>query len=130
MPVCLPADLNNHHVCLEIVKTTQQQKQGLVGRKSIKNDYGMLFDMRSLGTQKRAFWAMQGMKFPIDIIWISNNKIITINYNVQPCKSNDISKCQLFGGFPVDYVIETKAGNANNWGLYISQNINFSTPTK
>ena len=130
MPACLPVDLNHHQVCLEVAKTPQQQKRGLSGRKSIKDNYGMLFDMRPLGFNNRAFWAMQDMKFPIDMIWIKDNTILTISYNVQPCKEKDIKKCQLFGGFPVDYVIETKAGNATRWGIYISQKIQFSMPTK
>jgi uncharacterized membrane protein (UPF0127 family) len=123
MPACLPVNINNHQICMEIAKTPTQQKKGLVGKKSIKNDYAMLFDMRSLGFERRAFWSMQDMKFPIDMIFIQNKKIITINYNIKPCKYNEINKCQVFGGFPVDYAIETKSGNANKWGLFISQSI-------
>lgn len=128
MPGCMPVDINHHQVCVEIVKTTAQQSKGLAGKKSIKDNYAMLFDMRSLGFNNRAFWSMQGMKFPIDMIFVANKKIITITYNIKPCKYSDLYKCEVFGGFPVDYVIETKSGNANKWGLYINQNIDFSSP--
>ena len=76
------------------------------------------------------------MKFPIDMIFIKDNKIITINYNLKPCKytsvhtsmhtnvHTSVPKCQVFGGFPVDYVIKTSAGNTNKWGLFINQNFN------
>lgn len=124
MAACLPMNINHHYVCMEIAKTPAEQKQGLSGRKAIKDNYAMLFDMRMLGFNYRAFWAMQGMEFPIDIIWIKDKTIVTINYSINPCKEKNLLNCQLFGGFPVDYVIETKAGNANTWGLYINQKIN------
>lgn len=128
MVACIPVDINHNQVCVEVAKTLLQQSKGLAGRKSIKNDYAMLFDMRSLGAASRAFWTMQGMKFPLDMVFIKDNKIITIMYDVKPCNYDDINKCQVFGGFPMDYVIETKSGNANKWGLHISQQINFSFP--
>ncbi|MBP9741779.1 MAG: DUF192 domain-containing protein [Burkholderiales bacterium] len=125
MVACIPVDINHNQVCVETAKTLLQQSQGLAGRKSIKDNYAMLFDMRSLGTTSRAFWTMQSMKFPLDMVFIKDNKIITIMYGVKPCNYDDMNKCQVFGGFPVEYVIETKAGNANKWGLHISQHINF-----
>jgi uncharacterized membrane protein (UPF0127 family) len=128
MPACLPVDINHHPVCIEVAKSREQQIRGLAGKKATKGNYAMVFDMHSLGFERRAFWTMQGMKFPIDMIFIKNNKIITITYNIKPCKSVDMSKCQVFGGFPVDYVIETKAGNANKWGLFISQTVNIFVP--
>lgn len=128
MSACLPVDINHHPVCIEVTRSREQQIRGLAGKKAIKSNYAMLFDMRSLGFERREFWTMQGMKFSIDMIFIKNNKIITITYNIKPCKSVNMSKCQVFGGFPVDYVIETKAGNANKWGLFISQMVNIFAP--
>lgn len=125
---CTPVDINQHPVCMAIARTVAQQSKGLSGKKSIQDNYAMLFDMRSLGFNNRAFWTMQGMKFAIDMIFIKDNKILTITYAVPPCKYSEISKCSLFGGFPVDYVIETKSGNANKWGLHINQKINITVP--
>lgn len=116
---CLPTVINNIQVCLEFVQPTSQV-QGLVGKKSIPDNYGLVYDVRPIGKKKVAFFNMAGVKFPTDIIFIRNNKIQLINYNVQGCSKPE-KKCPVYGGFPVDYVIQTKAGNADKWKLDLYQ---------
>ena len=69
------------HVDLAI--TPNQQEKGLSIKNNLSNNEGMLFPFRTPGDY--SFW-MKDMKFPLDIIWIdSNNKIVHIEKNLQPC---------------------------------------------
>ena len=65
--------INNHTFSVEIATTSAQQQQGLSGRNSLPQNQGMLFIFKTAG--RYAFW-MKGMKFPLDIIFINNNKIV------------------------------------------------------
>jgi hypothetical protein len=68
----------------EIAETTDQRRQGLMFRDSLATDRGMLFVFKKEGIYK--FW-MKNMRFPLDIIWISQDKrIVDIRQNAQPCQ--------------------------------------------
>lgn len=79
------AIINNHVFNLEIAKTNHEQEIGLAKYKNIPQNFGMLFLFGK--TDYYSFW-MKNMKFPIDIIFIRNNKIVTIFKNAAQPKSN------------------------------------------
>ena len=66
---------------VEIASTTAEQTIGLSGRKSLAENEGMFFTFNSPGVQN--FW-MKDMNFPIDIIWISGNKVAGFAENAEP----------------------------------------------
>ncbi|MDQ4072853.1 MAG: DUF192 domain-containing protein [Thermoproteota archaeon] len=75
--------IKNLRIYVDLAITPQEQSKGLSVKNSLKENEGMLFvfDIPS----KHSFW-MKDMKFPIDIIWISQqNKIVHIERNLQPC---------------------------------------------
>ncbi len=80
------AIINNHIFSLEIVKTDKEREIGLAKYKNIPQNFGMLFFFEK--PDFHSFW-MKNMKFPIDIIFIRNNKIVTIFKNASPPKSNN-----------------------------------------
>lgn len=116
---CLPTVINNNQICLEFAKPSTQIR-GLVGKSTIPESYGFVYDLRALGKKKVAFFNMSGVKFPTDVIFIKDNKIQLIKYNVQGCKLPE-KQCPVYGGFSADYVIQTKAGNADKWKLDLYQ---------
>lgn len=63
---------------LEVVKTDKDKEIGLSKYKSLPEDKGMLFLFDKEGFY--GFW-MKEMKFPIDIIFIKGDKIVTIYKN-------------------------------------------------
>jgi uncharacterized membrane protein (UPF0127 family) len=65
----------------ELVKTETRIEKGLAGRTSLPEGRGMLFGMPENDVQ--SFW-MKGMLFPIDIIWIENNRVIGCEKNISP----------------------------------------------
>jgi uncharacterized membrane protein (UPF0127 family) len=64
---------------------------------------------------------MKGMRFPIDIIWINDNKIVDISKNV-PVSTNSI----LFTYAPkepVNQVLELNAGVSNRYNFQIGDSV-------
>lgn len=70
---------------VEYAITEMEQVRGLAGRDNLCPDCGMFFVFTDY--QFRDFW-MQGMKFPLDIIWLKDNQIVAINENVPIEDSN------------------------------------------
>jgi len=95
---------------LEVAKTEQQQAYGLKYRSSLAEDRGMLFQLSS--PQKVDIW-MQDVKFPLDIIFIRGDRIISIVPNAPPCRDRQDRKCPIYRSeLPIDRVLEIKAGLA------------------
>lgn len=124
---CLPAVINHHQVCLEFAKPKSAQIQGLAGRKSIPDNYGLVFETSKLGKKESVFFTMSKMQFPIDMIFIKDEKIVLIEYAAKPCNVTP-DKCLVYGGFPADYVIETNVGNANKWGMSMFDKFSIKAP--
>ncbi len=95
----------------ELADTDQKQIQGLSGRASIPNNYGMLFTFKT--DDQYAFW-MKDMLVPIDIIWLSDNGTIL---GVEDSISPDTYPAVFYPPQPVRYVLETRAGESRllNW---------------
>lgn len=61
---------------VEVARSIDEQRVGLSGRGSLEQDEGMLFPFDP--PERPAFW-MNKMRFPIDIVWIKDGKIIGIS---------------------------------------------------
>lgn len=71
-------------VTVEIAGTSSARETGLMYRKYLASDTGMLFIFPN--ESHHSFW-MKNTFIPLDIIWISaDKKIVYIEENVQPCK--------------------------------------------
>jgi len=86
----------------ELVKSEEKIQLGLAGRKSLLEGRGMLFEMMEDDLQH--FW-MKGMRFPIDIIWIENSRIIGCEKNISPEDQRIFSSPDYAG-----YVLEVPEG--------------------
>jgi uncharacterized membrane protein (UPF0127 family) len=70
---------------VELAKTKQQRDYGLMNRKELSKDFGMLFIFDKEGIYP--FW-MKNTLIPLDIIWISeNSEVVYIAQNVQSCRN-------------------------------------------
>lgn len=106
--------INNHIFNLEITKTEKEKEIGLAKYKNIPQNFGMLFPFGK--PDYYSFW-MKNMKFTIDIIFIRNNKIVTIFKNASPPKSNNellpIYRSQNLS----DTVLEINAGLSDKYNF-------------
>ncbi len=65
----------------EVVGSQEKLARGLSGRAALAEGMGMLFLMPE--RKRQTFW-MQGMRFPLDIIWIDEGRIIGLEREVPP----------------------------------------------
>ncbi len=101
--------INNHKVFVEIANTKTKRALGLSSRDKLMPNAGMLF---VFGRSSRySFW-MKGMKFPLDIIWIRDSKIVDFVENAPvPLKfSRDQDLLIYQPKSDVNYVLEVNAG--------------------
>ncbi len=98
--------INNHTFTLYVAKNPKDKEIGLSKYKSIDKDRGMLFPFEK--PDYYPFW-MKEMKFPIDIIFILDNHIVTIYKNVQPPTAKNESLPIFSPQAPTDKVLEINA---------------------
>lgn len=95
----------------EIASTTESRTQGLSGRTTVPENYGMLFVFDEPLIQE--FW-MKDMYVPIDIFWLDTEGVIVgIEQEVSPDSYPQIFRSPT----PVQYVLETRAGEARRLEL-------------
>jgi hypothetical protein len=82
-PVNKKVTIGNTEIEAEVADTLPKQIRGLMFRKSLAENNGMLFLFNN--DDYYGIW-MMNMSFPIDIIWIdSGHKIVDVVKNAQPC---------------------------------------------
>jgi uncharacterized membrane protein (UPF0127 family) len=64
----------------EIADDPASLERGLGGRDSLAPDAGMLF---LLPDDTPLIW-MKGMRFPIDVVWIKNSRVVDVTAGLQP----------------------------------------------
>lgn len=111
-------EINNETIKTEIAKTPQQITRGLSGRKSLPKNEGMLF---FLGGRRIATFWMKDMLFPIDIIWIDNEKVVYIIENAQP--PNASSTPTYTPDKPATHVLEVNAGFTQKHNIKVDDKV-------
>jgi uncharacterized membrane protein (UPF0127 family) len=107
---------------VELAETRTQRDRGLMNRKELDRNEGMLFIFEKEGIYP--FW-MKNTFIPLDIIWIdSNNKIVYIGQNVQPCKSLICPSIVPSG--KAKYVLEVNAGICKEINLRVGEEVKLS----
>lgn len=95
---------------IEIADDDYQTETGLMYRNSMLENEAMLFIFPD--ENYRSFY-MKNTKFPLDIIYISEQKkIVSIQENAQP-----MLETSLPSNAPAKYVLEVNAGLAKKWQL-------------
>jgi uncharacterized membrane protein (UPF0127 family) len=103
---------------IEFANTEYETQTGLMYRKSMQNDRGMLFIFEN--EIRRSFY-MKNTEFALDIIFInSDNEIVSIQKNAKP-----FDKSSLPSDAPAKYVLEINAGLSDQWGLEVGDLIEF-----
>ena len=107
------ATINGHTFTVEVAKNSDEQQLGLSGRESLASDHGMLFLFEKPGTY--SFW-MKNMNFPIDIIFINEDKVVSVVHNAAPADENQ--NPQLYTPeAPIDTALEINAGLAEKYTI-------------
>jgi len=97
-------------ISVEVADSNETRAKGLSGRASLDHNSGMLFVFTSKKVAP-GFW-MKDMQIPLDIIWISDDKVLKIGKNLPiPEAGTPDNKLIIYTpGAPFDYVLEVNAG--------------------
>ena len=112
--------INNTKIKVEIVDTAELRYQGLSGKKELCDNCGMLFIFS--GKEVRTF-VMRDMNFPLDIIWIDDDKIVKINKNAIQEGSDPVMRYS--SDAPVNYVLEVNGGFCDRDGIGAGDSVEF-----
>jgi uncharacterized membrane protein (UPF0127 family) len=104
---------------IEIAETDYETETGLMYRKGMAKDQGMLFIFPDARLHN---FYMKNTEFPLDLIFINEN--LTVASFVENAKPFD--ETSLSSEVPVKYVLEVNAGLAQKWYLQIGDRIEFT----
>ena len=102
---------------VDVADTPARRSLGLGQRDELARERGMWFDMG--GTGSATFW-MRGMRFPIDIVWISDDLVVTgvaERLSFPEPGTLDSALPLYSSGVPIRYVLEINAGLAEELGI-------------
>ncbi len=112
----IPILIGRKTIQARVADTDSTRQEGLLGWDTISDDTGMLLDFRIEG--KYAIH-MQGMKFPIDAVWIDQAGEIKLVYEDIPVNTGQIFPSM----FPCRYCLELKAGFCKRFGVQTGQRV-------
>lgn len=96
----------------EVADTPASRAQGLSGRDGLEEGKGMLFLFGERASH--GFW-MKGMRFPIDIVWLDGESVVTVLPDVPYDLLRQLSI--RMPKSPADKVLELPAGEAARHGV-------------
>lgn len=106
-------ELKGRRFHVEVVDTEPLRQQGLMHRKHLPMDQGMLFVFPR--EQPLAFW-MKNTLIPLDILYFDAQlRLVSVARNVPPCKSAVCPSYPSAG--PGQYTLELNAGVAETLGV-------------
>ena len=106
--------INQHKFMVDVAETDGQKARGLDIYDKLPLEKGMIFPFKTDG--KYSFW-MKGMKFPIDIIYINNNKIVDIFPNVPYPKDSMQEPTIVKPSQKANFVLEINAGLSRRYNF-------------
>jgi len=106
---------------VELAKTEKEHERGLMFRKILGKDEGMLFIFRDEGIYP--FW-MKNTFLPLDIVWIDKDfRVVYISKNTLPCEEN-LPCPTISPKEKAKYVLEVKGETAERIGLRVGEKVN------
>jgi uncharacterized membrane protein (UPF0127 family) len=113
----IPVQVNKTIVQAEVVSSPDKLLLGLGGRRQLARGTGMLFIMPTLEVQE---FCMRGMLIPLDIIWISRDRVVGFHENLAPTDQG-----LFLSPGPADLVLEVPAGFVKSAGLRAGDRVEF-----
>jgi uncharacterized membrane protein (UPF0127 family) len=108
---------------VEIADTDEQRQRGLMFRKEMADNAGMIFDF---GTSRRVQMWMENTVLPLDMLFVDSSGIIrNIKQNAVPYSEDIIDSMS-----PVKYVIELNAGAVAKLGIKQGDKVMSATTTR
>jgi len=105
-----------HNFSVEVMRTPAELEKGLMYRRFLPEDRGMLFDFQA---EKPVMMWMKNTYVPLDMIFIGKSgKVVSIAQHAEPMSEKIISS-----GKPSYGVLEVNAGTASKIGLKVGDEV-------
>jgi len=114
----IPLYINNKEISVEVAKTAEETTRGLMGRKDLGKDEGMLFIFETEG--HHGFW-MKNTYIPLSIAFIDKEGRIVRITDMKPLTLESHLPPQ-----PILYALEMKKGWFSKNGIKVGDVIKFS----
>ena len=114
-------EINGHSISLEIEETPEGLQRGLMHRKEFPSGKGMLLNF---GEKSPTNIWMKNVNFPLDIIYLQDNKVVDMFKNAKPDLGNGIF--DYLEGVICDMVLELPAGDADKYGIGLGDMFGFN----
>ena len=106
-----------HSYIVEIARTGEQQQRGLMYRRAMARDHGMIFPMSP--PRPASFW-MQNTYLPLDIVFIAPDGVVTNIGHGVPLTTATVDSLG-----SVSAVLELNAGEARRIGLKAGDKVRY-----
>lgn len=114
IPVLTQFEVLGQVMNLEIVETAGRQSQGLMYRRDLAANQGMLFAVHP--PRKVHLWT-KNMEFQLDMIFLRRGRVVAIVSDAPPCRK---TPCPTYSpDVLVDQVVELKGGRASELGVHV-----------
>lgn len=105
-----------YHFDVEVAQTPEQQQRGLMFRKGMAPDAGMIFPFERDTTT--SFW-MRNTLIPLDMLFVAGDGSIK---HIAP-DATPLSDAEIPSGYPVRMVIELNGGTAAKFGIHVGDKV-------
>jgi uncharacterized membrane protein (UPF0127 family) len=106
----IEAASGRHAFMVEVARTVEERSQGLMYRRSLAPNRGMIFDF---GAATDVGMWMRNTYIPLDMLFVRADGVIhRVQHDTVPFSEETIS-----AGAPVRYVVELPAGTAKRLGI-------------
>ena len=116
---CQQLVINHNDYCFEVAETTREKRKGLMYRKYLEANSGMIFVWRN--PKERCMW-MKNTSIPLDIGFFDENGILLQTEQLVPFSTKSV--CSNFGA---KYALEVNRGWFLRENIAISSKITFKT---
>ena len=120
LPIEAVATIGDRRFDLEVARTTDQQRLGLMFRDPLPDDRGMLFPFDP--PRPASFW-MYNVTFSLDMVFMFEGEVVHIEESVPGCSE---LPCPGYGPpqtTVVDSVLELNGGTADSIGLELGDSV-------
>ena len=112
------AVINENVIALELADTPEERANGLMHRKFLDEDAGMLFVFENVG--KVSFW-MKDTLIPLDMLFISEDLAVVGIVQAEPCVEDP---CQSYSVMEeVKYVLEVNKGYSERHDIQVGDKV-------
>jgi uncharacterized membrane protein (UPF0127 family) len=118
VPLTIRSANGEHRFSVEVAATLEQQQRGLMFRRSLAPDAGMIFPYSP--PQDVVFW-MKNTLIPLDIIYIRSDGTIARITRAKP-----LDETPLPSGEPIATVLEIGGGRAAELGIREGDSVSWS----